>query len=32
MATEERLARIEHTTGLAEERRKDREEYRALFR
>jgi hypothetical protein len=33
MTTEERLERIEHiTAGLAEERRKDREEYRALFR
>jgi predicted nucleic acid-binding Zn-ribbon protein len=33
MTTEERLDRIEHiTAGLAEERRKDREEYRQLWR
>jgi prefoldin subunit 5 len=33
MTTEERFERIEHTTaGLAEERRKDREEYKALWR
>ena len=33
MTTEERLDRIEHiTVGLAEERRKDREEHRQLWR
>ena len=33
MTTEERFARIEHiTAGIAEERRKDREEYRQLWR
>lgn len=33
MTTEERFERIEHVmAGLAEERRKDREEYRALWR
>jgi uncharacterized protein YlxW (UPF0749 family) len=33
MTTEERLDRIEHiTAGLAEERRRDREEYRQLWR
>ena len=33
MTTEERFERIEHVTaGLVEERRKDREEYRALWR
>jgi flagellar hook-associated protein FlgK len=33
MTTEERLDRIEHiTAGLAEERRKDREEYRQFWR
>jgi len=33
MTTEERLDRIEHlTAGIAEERRKDREEYQALWR
>ena len=33
MTAEERFARIEHVTaGLAEERRKDREEYRQLWR
>ena len=33
MTTEERFERIEHVTaGLAEERRKDREEYRQLWR
>jgi hypothetical protein len=33
MTTEERFERIEHiTAGLAEERRKDREEYRQLWR
>jgi len=33
MTIEERFARIEHVTaGLAEERRKDREEFRALWR
>jgi methyl-accepting chemotaxis protein len=33
VTTEERFARIEHVTaGLAEERRKDREEFRALWR
>ncbi len=32
MTTEERLARIEHITGLAEERRKNREEYHQLWR
>ena len=33
MTTEERIDRIEHiTAGLAEERRKDREEYRQLWR
>ena len=33
MTIEERFERIEHyTAGLAEERRKDREEYKALFR
>jgi len=33
MTTEERFDRIEHVTaGLAEERRKDREEFRALWR
>jgi hypothetical protein len=33
MTTEERLDRIEHlTAGIAEERRKDREEYKALWR
>jgi DNA repair exonuclease SbcCD ATPase subunit len=33
MTTEERLDRIEHlNAGLAEERRKDREEYKALWR
>ena len=33
MTTEERLNRIEHlTAGLAEERRKDREEYKTLWR
>jgi predicted nuclease with TOPRIM domain len=33
MTTEERFERIEHlTAGLAEERRKDREEYRTLWR
>ena len=33
MTTEERFERIEHlTAGLAEERRKDREEYKTLWR
>ena len=33
MTVEERFERIEHiTAGLAEERRKDREEYRQLWR
>jgi methyl-accepting chemotaxis protein len=33
MTVEERFERIEHVTaGLAEERRKDREEFRALWR
>ncbi|HJT87749.1 MAG TPA: hypothetical protein VJ732_07825 [Bryobacteraceae bacterium] len=33
MATEERFERIEHVTAaLAEERRKDREEYKTLWR
>ena len=33
MTIEERFERIEHVTaGLAEERRKDREEYRQLWR
>jgi len=33
MTTEERFQRIEHlTAGLAEERRKDREEYKTLWR
>jgi hypothetical protein len=33
MTTEERLARIEHiTAGIAEERHKDREEYKTLWR
>ena len=33
MTTEERFTRIEHiTAGIAEERRKDREEYRQLWR
>jgi hypothetical protein len=33
MTTEERFQRIEHlTAGAAEERRKDREEYKALWR
>jgi septal ring factor EnvC (AmiA/AmiB activator) len=33
MTTEERFERIEHVTaGLAEERRKDREEFRSLWR
>ena len=33
MTTEERLQRIEHlTAGIAEERRKDRAEYKALWR
>lgn len=33
MTTEERFERIEHiTAGLAEERRKDREEYKAMWR
>jgi hypothetical protein len=33
MTTEQRLDRIEHlTAGLAEERRKDREEYKTLWR
>ena len=33
MTTEERLNRIEHlTAGLAEERHKDREEYKTLWR
>jgi hypothetical protein len=33
MTIEERYERIEHlTAGLAEERRKDREEYKALWR
>jgi hypothetical protein len=33
VTTEERFERIEHVTaGLAEERRKDREEFRALWR
>jgi methyl-accepting chemotaxis protein len=33
MTTEERLNRIEHVTaGLAEERRRDREEFRQLWR
>jgi len=33
MSTDERLDRIEHVTAaLAEERRKDREEYKALWR
>jgi len=33
MTTEERFERIEHVTaGLAEERRKDREEFRQLWR
>ena len=33
MTSEERLDRIEHTTtGIAEERCKDREEYKALWR
>jgi hypothetical protein len=33
MTTEERFERIEHlTAGIAEERRKDREEYKTLWR
>jgi hypothetical protein len=33
MTTEERFERIEHlTVGLAEERRKDREEYKEVWR
>jgi hypothetical protein len=33
MTTDERFERIEHfTAGMAEERRKDREEYKALWR
>jgi septal ring factor EnvC (AmiA/AmiB activator) len=33
MTTDERFERIEHVTaGIAEERRKDREEYRTLWR
>lgn len=33
MTTEERLDRIEHlTAGIAEERRKDRDEYKTLWR
>ena len=33
MTTEERLTRIEHlTVGVAEERHKDRDEYKALWR
>jgi hypothetical protein len=33
MTTEQRLDRIEHlTAGIAEERRKDREEYKTLWR
>jgi len=33
MTTEERFARIEHVTaGIAEQREKDREEYKALWR
>jgi hypothetical protein len=33
MTTEERFERIEHVTaGIAEERRKDREEYKTLWR
>jgi hypothetical protein len=33
MTTEERLDRIEHiTAGIAEERRKDRDEYKAIWR
>jgi len=33
MTSEERLDRIEHlTAGIAEERRKDREEYKSLWR
>jgi septal ring factor EnvC (AmiA/AmiB activator) len=33
MTTDERFERIEHVTaGIAEERRKDREEYKALWR
>ena len=33
MTIEERLGRIEHiTAGIAEERRKDRDEYKALWR
>jgi hypothetical protein len=33
MTTEQRLDRIEHlTAGIAEERRKDRDEYKALWR
>ena len=33
MTTDERFERIEHVTaGLAEDRRKDREEFRALWR
>jgi hypothetical protein len=33
VTTEERFERIEHlTAGMAEERRKDREEYKALWR
>jgi hypothetical protein len=33
VTTEERFERIEHlTAGIAEERRKDREEYKALWR
>jgi hypothetical protein len=33
MTSDERLERIEHlTAGLAEERRKDREEYKTLWR
>ena len=33
MTTEERFDRIEHlTAGIAEERRKDRDEYKALWR
>jgi chromosome segregation ATPase len=33
MTTEERFERIEHiTAGIVEERRKDREEYKALWR
>ena len=33
MTTEERLQRIEHlSAGIAEERRKDREEYKTLWR